>query len=262
MKKVIILNMLLLSVYLNLAQQVKPFVVNTLGGSSSYSGGYSTWSVGEPIIGTFTGSTTSLSQGFLQTWPALAREIVLRLYLQGLWNGSAMNKAQNSLGDAFEGEVADKVAVEFHNGNNYSQLIYTESEVNLLTSGWAIFTIPGTYTGSCYLTVKHRNSLNTTTALPITLSGSSVSYDFTDAENKAYGSNLIQLSEGVYGIYGGDINQDGMVNAQDIEQIGAVATLFETGYLSTDCNGDGVTDALDLIITDNNAAAFVEEVLP
>jgi hypothetical protein len=237
------------------AQQITPSVVNALGGSANYSGGYHAWSVGEPIIGSLNGSTANLNQGFLQTWPALAKEIVLKLYLQGLWNGSGLSKAQNGSGDAFGGEVADQVAIELHEAGNYSQVPYTVADVNLSTGGFASVTVPAAYTGSYYLTVKHRNSLTTTTALPVPLSGTSISYDFTDAAAKAFGSNLIELSEGAFGLYTGDVNQDGVVDALDIEQLYGAASAFSTGYLSTDCNGDGVVDALDLIVTDNNAAA-------
>lgn len=244
------------------AQKLKPDVVNSTGGSATYSGGYHAWSVGEPIIGTISGSNVTIDQGFLQTWPALAREIVLKLYLQGLWNGSGLNKVQNASGDAFGGEVADQVAIELHEAGNYSQVPYAVADVNLSTGGYASVTVPAAYTGAYYLTVKHRNSLTTTTALPVPFSGTSISYDFTDAAAKAFGNNLIELSEGVFGLYTGDVNNDGLINATDIEAIRAAAALFNKGYLNTDVNGDGTVDALDLIPTDNNAAASASAILP
>jgi hypothetical protein len=261
MKKLIVVFSTVVCITLQ-AQQIKPSVVNALGGSANYSGRYHAWSVGEPIIGSLNGSTANLNQGFLQTWPALAKEIVLKLYLQGLWNGSGLNKAQNGSGDAFGGEVADQVAIELHEAGNYSEVPYAVADVSLSTNGLATITVPAAYTGSYYLTVKHRNSLTTTTALPVPLSGTSINYDFTDAAAKAFGSNLIELSEGVFGLYVGDVNQDGVVDALDIEQLSGAASAFASGYLSTDCNGDGVVDALDLIVTDNNAATSATVIVP
>jgi hypothetical protein len=40
------------------------------------------------------------------------------------------------------------------------------------------------------------------------------------------------------------------------------AANFGAGYISEDINGDGSVDALDMIILDNNAAAFAAAVLP
>ena len=45
----------------------------------------------------------------------------------------------------------------------------------------------------------------------------------------------------------------------DCDNDGAI---FAGGYLNTDINGDGVVDSSDMIIVDNNNAAFVGCVLP
>jgi hypothetical protein len=37
---------------------------------------------------------------------------------------------------------------------------------------------------------------------------------------------------------------------------------FVTGYNSSDLNGDGIADALDMILLDNNAASIVGKVTP
>jgi hypothetical protein len=98
--------------------------------------------------------------------------------------------------------------------------------------------------------------------MPVAFSGTTISYDFTDMASKAFGNNLIELSEGVFGLYTGDVNNDGLVNAADIDAIHADAALFNKGYRPTDVNGDGAVDALDLIPTDNNAANSVQTLHP
>jgi hypothetical protein len=90
----------------------------------------------------------------------------------------------------------------------------------------------------------------------------SVNYNFSDNISKAYGNNLKLLLSGVYGIFTGDINGDGSVNALDLSGIGTDAGNFVSGYVNTDVNGDGVIDALDLIPADNNAAGFVSAKKP
>ena len=260
MKKLILVLTTLVCITLH-AQQIKPSVLNALGGSANYIGGYLAWSVGEPVIGTIAGSNAVINQGFLQTWPALAKQIFLTLYLQGLWNGSGLNKAQSEAGDAYPGDVADKVQIELHNAINYNTVVYTASGVNLTTAGQASVTVPAVHTGSYYLAVKHRNSIETVSALPLALSGTSISYDFTDNAGKAFGDNMKAL-DGIYVIYGGDVNQDGAVDGLDMIPVDNQAANFGTGYIPEDLNGDGSIDALDMIVLDNNAAGFVAAILP
>ncbi len=243
------------------AQQIKPDVINATGGSAQYSGGYLAWSVGEPVIGTVAGSNAGINQGFLQTWPALAKNIMLTFYLEGLWNGSGLNKAQSEAGDAFPGDVADQVQIELHKAANYNEVVYTAPDVNLNTAGQAAITVPATHTGSYYLAVKHRNSIETVSALPLALSGTTISYDFTDNAGKAFGDNM-KAVDGIYVIYGGDVNQDGVVDGLDMIPVDNQAANFGTGYIPEDINGDGSIDALDMIVLDNNAAGFIAAVLP
>jgi hypothetical protein len=79
---------------------------------------------------------------------------------------------------------------------------------------------------------------------------------------QAYGNNLKLLATGIYGLYAGDVNADGLINAADVNLISASATSFGLGYLTNDLNGDGIVDALDLIVADNNAANFRMKITP
>ncbi len=80
--------------------------------------------------------------------------------------------------------------------------------------------------------------------------------------NNAYGNNQKQVEPGVFAIYSGDINQDGVVDFLDGIQIDNDAFNFVFGYVSSDLNGDSVVDFLDAIILDNNAFNFVAAVSP
>ncbi len=262
-KNLSILIILLLCITLH-AQQIRPDVVNTVGGSAQYSGGYFAWSVGEPVIGSVNGlggSTLNINQGFLQTLPGLAKQLFLTLYLEGLWNGSGLNKAQNESGDNFPGDVADKVQLELHNAANYSQIAYSSGNVDLSTSGVVTLFVPSTYTGSYYLTVKHRNSVQTTSASVVNFSGLNINYDFTSIAAKAFGNNMKAI-DGIFVIFGGDVNQDGVVDALDMIPVDNQAANFGTGYIPEDINGDGSIDTLDMNMLNNNAAAFIGAVLP
>jgi hypothetical protein len=127
--------------------------------------------------------------------------------------------------------------------------------------GQATLSIPGNFNGSYYITVKHRNSLPTTTANPVSFLGAMIDYSF-DAANKAYGGNLKEVGEGLYAIFAGDVNQDGAINNLDMLEVDSQASNFGVGYISEDINGDGSIDALDMILLDNNAALLISAILP
>lgn len=115
--------------------------------------------------------------------------------------------------------------------------------------------------GNYYLVIKHRNCVETWSASTIAFAqGATVSYDFTDAQSKAYGNNLIQVSSSpdIWAIYGGDVNQDGYVDPLDLSMVDQDSFNYLSGrYVPTDVNGDGYVDPLDLSITDQNSFNYV-----
>jgi hypothetical protein len=40
------------------------------------------------------------------------------------------------------------------------------------------------------------------------------------------------------------------------------SSAFRTGYLNTDCDGNGAVDTGDMTIVDNNSAAFISVITP
>ena len=86
------------------------------------------------------------------------------------------------------------------------------------------------------------------------------SYDFTTSTAQAFGGN--QASSPV-AFYGGDVNQDGVVDVSDLTAIDNDAFNFIGGCrIRTDVDNNGVVDIDDAAITDNNAYNFVGAVSP
>ena len=192
---------------------------------------------------------------------AVNKTLSLKVLLEGSYNGAGgLNKAQGSAGDEYPGTTADKVTVELHDGTT-GALVYTLSNVDLSTTGMISGTIPAAHNGSYYIYVRHRNSVTTSTAAPVTFAGSTISYDFSTGIAQAFGSNMKDVS-GVAVFFGGDENQDGIVESTDMIDCDNDAAAFAGGYILTDINGDGVVDSSDMIIIDNNNTAFVGAVLP
>ncbi|MEI7982301.1 MAG: hypothetical protein WCI71_11660 [Bacteroidota bacterium] len=182
----------------------------------------------------------------------------LTLFLEGLYNGAGtMRQAQGAAGNQFPGTTADQISVELHDPVTYANTLYAIGNINLSASGLASIQIPSNFGSSYYVTVRNRNHIATVTAAPVALSTPTVNYNFTTSAAQAFGSNLKTLEPGIFGIYGGDANGDGVVDALDLINTENDAFAFLTGYVLTDLNGDGVVDALDLILGENNAFNFV-----
>jgi PKD repeat protein len=193
---------------------------------------------------------------------SLNKTLNLTVFLEGLYTGSGtMRKAQNETGDQYPGTTADQITVELHNAANYANIIYSAVNVNLSTSGQASIVIPGSYSGSYYVTVKNRNGLETTTASPVSFSASTITYSF-NINTQAYGDNLHQMGDGAWVIYSGDVNQDGIIDSGDMIPVDNIASTFGTGYMPEDANGDGLIDSGDMILLDNSAANFVARIVP
>lgn len=203
-------------------------------------------------FGTFTGYQT-----------LTAKALNLTVLLEGLYNGAGtMRKAQNAIGDQFPGTTADQVTIELHNSASYASIAYSVPNVNLTTAGTCTASIPGILSGSYYVTLRHRNTIETTTATPIAFTSTPINYNFTNLATKAYGSNMKQLSGGYYVFFGGDVNQDGIVDSGDMLPVDNLSAIFATGYIPEDANGDGLIDASDMLIVDNNSNTFVSAVTP
>lgn len=80
--------------------------------------------------------------------------------------------------------------------------------------------------------------------------------------NNAYGNNQKEVEPGVWAIYSGDINQDGVVDFFDQVTLDNDLSNFASGYVVSDLNGDAVVDFFDQVVLDNNVQLFVAVVSP
>jgi len=182
--------------------------------------------------------------------------------LEGLYDGSGtMRQAWNESGPQWPAGIADKIIVELHDAANYSNIIYTDANISLSTTGTAVVTIPAIYNGSYYVTIKHRNSLETTTVTSISFAGGIINQSF-GARSNIYGGNLSLSYDGRYLIYSGDVNQDGFIDTQDYIGIDNDSYNYVAGYLDTDVDGSGIIDTNDYIPIDNNNYNYIGTVLP
>ncbi len=117
--------------------------------------------------------------------------------------------------------------------------------------------------GTYYISIKHRNGLETWSKPggQNFASGDVSAYDFTISNSQAYGNNLIHKGSR-YCIYSGDVNQDGVINAIDLSMVDNQAYNFASGYVSGDIDGNNFVDIFDLNIAEKNASNFVGRMTP
>jgi hypothetical protein len=203
-----------------------------------------------PSIGAF-----ELPSGFV------TKTLNLKLFLEGLYAVSGtMNPAWDETGPHFTSPIADQIMVFVHEEfPPYSMEISYNPDIS--TDGTATIELDPSFSGSYYISVKHRNSIETWSATPVSFAGTTVNYDFSTAASQAMGSNL-KLMDGVYAIYCGDENQDGVIDAGDLIDTDNDAAIFVSGYVNTDINGDGQVNTTDLILISSNAELFISAFTP
>jgi hypothetical protein len=185
------------------------------------------------------------------------------VFLQGLYNGSStMRQAYDELGlPHWPSGIADHITVELHNATTYSAIEYTAAEVSLSTNGTATITIPSTFTDFYYITIKHRNSLETTTSTPISFAGSIINRSFGTPGN-IYGGNLVKMTDLNYAFYSGFVIKDDIIDSGDMIIVENDNAIARVGYLDDDCNGDGLIDSSDMLIIENSNNLAIGAITP
>jgi N-acetylneuraminic acid mutarotase len=180
---------------------------------------------------------------------------------QGLYaGGGTLNPTYDDLGLHWPAGIADHVTIELHNATTYATIEYS-ADVALTTAGTISTTVPAIHNGSYYVTIKQHSSLETTTVLPVSFGGSTISVSFATPSD-VFGGNLIQMTDLGYAMYSGDVNADGLIDSGDATLVDNLNAVVATGYLPEDVNGDGLVDSTDAGIIDNNNAMAIGVMTP
>jgi hypothetical protein len=194
-------------------------------------------------------STIFPPAGLTFIWGPPSTEISIKVIPQGFYDISTLKL-----------NMRDTVTTFLRNSNTPFAII--DSAKGYIDS----ITFEGTFvfnnasSGAYYLVVRHRNCIETWSRIPESLlRGSAQVYDFTNAAAKAYGNNMINVNTSPvrFGIFSGDVNQDGFVDLTDLTIVFNDANNFLAGYVNTDVTGNGYVDLTDLTITFNNSSNFV-----
>lgn len=231
------------------AQSLSPQVIASSGGYYSNAAGSLSFTVGETVTQTYTSGSNMLTQGFQQPFEL---NINVKAYLQGFYvgGGQMADVLYNQGQYASPSLIADSITVELHNAAFPYALAFSSKQL-IYQNGTISMKGVGNLGQSYYIVLKHRNSVETWSAVPVTLN-TNTNYDFTTADSQAYANNQIQVGPGAWAIYSGDITQDGVVDAFDYLLLDPDIIAGNSGYYTTDLTGDGSVDAFDYLILDPN----------
>ncbi|MEP7145766.1 MAG: glycoside hydrolase family 9 protein [bacterium] len=208
------------------------------------------WTITEPGIYTQASYIRLLSQ-FLNT----SIQFQIKLVIQGFYNYD-LNKMNM------------KDTVRAYLRNNFPPYSIVDSSKAFIdsVSFTGYFSFTNTPSGTYYISVKHRNSIETWSKSGGTpfISGTLFNFDFTSDSSQAFGNNLIRVKDSplTYAIYNGDENQSGAIDLNDIINIYNDGVNFISGYVRSDITGDNFTNLSDLIISFNNSNKFVIKITP
>ncbi|MEO8209516.1 MAG: hypothetical protein ABI840_03060 [bacterium] len=129
------------------------------------------------------------------------------------------------------------------------------------------FSFNNTASGTYYIIIKHRNSIETWSrnkGESLVRGTFAAAFDFTNAITKAFGDNMKQVDALPlrFGIYSGDVNQDGLIDLADLSLIDNDVYNYVYGYVSTDIDGNNFIDVNDAAIADNNAFSYAGRIVP
>lgn len=155
--------------------------------------------------------------------------------------------------------IADTLTVKLYSAASPYTLQY-QTKALLETDGTAMAEFPQpSLLQSYYIALEHRNHLETWSSNPFYFGSPDTTYDFSANASAAFGSNLVLLETGKYGLYAGDVNQDGAINLADLLLLGTATTTAPSLYRREDITGDQVVESADYSFLEN--CAFLGKVL-
>ena len=173
----------------------------------------------------------------------------IQVVLEGLYNVSL---------DTLNMEDTVKVYLR----NSFSPYAVVDSAVSTIPTQpfkfTGLFKFQNAPSRSYYIVVKPRNGIETwSKAGGVQLTkGIVANYNFTTSSSQAYGNNMV-LKGTKWCIYSGDVNQDGIIDAQDLAALDNDINNTVAGYVSTDVNGDNTVNSDDMDIIYNNSFKFI-----
>jgi hypothetical protein len=191
--------------------------------------------------------------------------VSLKFFLEGPFNSGtgSMNVSLNTAGrlatrfgsGKYPSLAVDSVNVEIRNaatGAGSTVRSFTPAWVlsdgsvrNFSDTAFSYLEWDSVTSGNYYLVIRHRNHLAAMSALPQSLSGTSVAYDFSTGLSQYAGNDALDLGGGVFGLFAGDVDGNGGVGASDL--VNTRVAIGSIEYIPEDVDMNGGVGASDLV---------------
>lgn len=162
------------------AQSLTPSVLPSAGKYLNNDGYSLSGTLGEPLFTSFQNGNVLLTQGQQQPYISL-RLLHIKAFLEGVYLGSG--QMQPVLGNNypldFPSTACDSIQIELRSAVN-PYLVVESATAILQTNGNAEIQIPATLLNAAYyIVLKHRNSIQTWSKIPVSISSADVWFDST-----------------------------------------------------------------------------------
>lgn len=162
------------------AQTLSPSVTPSAGGYFTGGGNSLSWTMGETFNTTLQSGNKMLTQGFQQPY-ILLKILNLKAFIEGFYAGAGQMLAVLYNNDPFmySPNACDSIMVELHTSFSPYDLVASVS-ILLHTDGSATAIFPSSLVNnSYYIVLRHRNTLETWSKVPLLFNAPTVSFDFT-----------------------------------------------------------------------------------
>ncbi|MGE5796951.1 MAG: SGNH/GDSL hydrolase family protein [Ignavibacteria bacterium] len=168
---------------------------------------------------------------------------------------SPYSEAPKTVSYTIPADITDWILLQLRSTTNggavFSKSCFLRNDGNIIDPDGLTTNISlGGNVGNYYVVVKHRNHLAVMSSDILVLDGITT-YDFTTGSGQFFGTGgAAEVESGVWGMWAGDADNDGQVNAVDRNETWNLRN--QIGYLKQDVNEDGQVNAEDRNITWNN----------
>jgi hypothetical protein len=166
------------------------------------------------------------------------------------YNTTTFGYTDKTVGSIPNANVVDWVLVDLRTGTASGTKVETQAGFVLNdgsivdSDGSSDLSFSVATAGDYYIVIRHRNHLAIMSAAAVTLPNGTA-YDFTTGLTQAFGGSMKSLTGGVYGMYVGDFNLSGTINAVDFSTAGYLSQSGTAGYKFGDFNFSGTVNASD-----------------
>ena len=251
--------------------------VDASGGTYSLRG-----TIGQSAVGTVSGGSYDLCQGFWCGTGSVDLELTLTVFLQGAYDtaGDTMRTTLADNGDvplaqpyggaAFDGTplayggseavaslpdgAVDWILVELRSTAAPADSV-TAAAALVMEDGTASVTFPDLAAGSYFVVARHRNHLAAISAAAVVVSSGGGALDLTAAGAAEGSAGVVEVEPGVWALWAADGSADGLVTAPDFNVYSTATGAGASGYQQADYTLDGLVTAPDFNAYGANAAA-------